>query len=552
MAMGIDLIWLDDSGDRLPEWALGEVRHAAPNPVSVARAVAEPASGNPFVLFWDASLGLPDPSRLAAAIEVGGDVWHAGLMLGMTGQPPFLDYVNPSWRLNPDPSTVLVATNVTTSWRMSLRACLARWEVIRTLGGPLAAFETLDAAALELGHRWINAGALMRHVPSLVPANAPLPQPQPIPLVDEFRFVRARFPSRWARWALWRAWRSGEDSGDLRDAYRRSDDVEAQQPVGRLHSLELPELDVSRAPTVSVLIPTLDRYPYLFEVLDQLRNQTVAPLEIIVVDQTNLAERDWSWPEQFTDLPLQVIWRDEAGQCSSRNAGLEAARGETVLFLDDDNQIGPDLIERHLAFLQRHAVDGSIGVSEEAGAGALPPEFQLIRDSDVFSTGNSLLFREALAGSGLFDMAYERGSRADGDLGMRLYLAGKLLVLNPSASALHLHAPRGGLRQHGARAVTLASSTQSLTTRHLLAPTEGYLLSRYFTARQVDEAVMIRTFATLSSRQRGLRRWARLATMVALLPDTHRRNRRSLAEGRRMLAQHPTIPMLNSPLLQEN
>jgi hypothetical protein len=40
--------------------------------------------------------------------------------------------------------------------------------------------------------------------------------------------------------------------------------------------------------------------------------------------------------------------------------------------------------------------------------------------------------------------------------------------------------------------------------------------------------------------------------MVALLPDTHRRNRRSLAEGRRMLAQHPTIPMLNSPLLQEN
>ena len=42
---------------------------------------------------------------------------------------------------------------------------------------------------------------------------------------------------------------------------------------------------------VSVLIPTLERYPYLRTLLDQLRSQTVRPYEIIVVDQTSAAEQ---------------------------------------------------------------------------------------------------------------------------------------------------------------------------------------------------------------------------------------------------------------------
>ena len=76
----------------------------------------------------------------------------------------------------------------------------------------------------------------------------------------------------------------------------------------------------SLLPTVTVLIPTLDRYPHLFVLLDHLRAQSVPPLEIIVVDQTAAEERDTTWPARFADLPLRVIQRDTAGQCSSRNA----------------------------------------------------------------------------------------------------------------------------------------------------------------------------------------------------------------------------------------
>src|SRR5690606_14363709 len=79
---------------------------------------------------------------------------------------------------------------------------------------------------------------------------------------------------------------------------------------------------------VTVLIPTLERYPYLHTVLDQLRSQTVPPHEVVVVDQTPREERDLAYRETFADLPLTVIEQDQPGQCTSRNAGLQASTGD--------------------------------------------------------------------------------------------------------------------------------------------------------------------------------------------------------------------------------
>jgi GT2 family glycosyltransferase len=357
------------------------------------------------------------------------------------------------------------------------------------------------------------------------------------------RFLRLRYGRLWTGWASWRMWRRAQPLGAALAAWRRPQPAGVVVPIGFMHPLEAPVAPPPAVPpTVTVLIPTLDRYPQLFNLLAQLREQTAPPLEIIVIDQTAAGARDATWPERFTDLPLRVIWRDRAGQCSSRNAGLRAARGETILFLDDDDEIRPDLIARHLAFLARFGVDASCGVAEEVGAGALPAEFGLIRDSDVFPTNNTLLRAAALGRSGLFDLAYERGERADHDLGMRLYLSGAQLALNPAASVVHLHAPRGGLRQHRARVVTRSASRASIWYRQLLAPTEAYLWLRYFTAAQVREAVAIRTIGSLRGSGRGPRRLLRAAAMLLLLPDTWRQNRARLARGRAMLDDHPTIP----------
>lgn len=94
----------------------------------------------------------------------------------------------------------------------------------------------------------------------------------------------------------------------------------------------------------------------------------------------------------------------------------------------------------------------------------------------MFPTNNSLLRLESLRRSGLFDLAYEKGERANHDLGMRLYLSGAKLLLNPAAAVVHLRAPRGGLRQHKARVVTRSSSRSSVWQRQFLGPHRGLSL----------------------------------------------------------------------------
>ena len=545
--MRVDLIWLTADAQPAPVWPLGEARQVAPTPSALAATARDFAPQADAVLFWDAALGAPDAARIAALVAGSGDVWHAGLVLGMGGLPRLIDFVDPVWRFNRDPAADIPAV----SWRLSLRACLARAAVLRALGVPNPAFDTLAGASLELGHRWISRGAMMRHIPDVIlPARptvgaglSPAPTNAGPTLADEFRFIRLRYGRIWAAWAAWRRLRRGGGVLSSARAWRASAAAEAATVSGPLHPIESPpDAPGQDAPAVSVLIPTLDRYPHLFTLLDHLRAQTVPPLEMVVIDQTEADVRDLQWPARFADLPLRVIWRDTAGQCSSRNAGLAVVRGDWVLFLDDDDEVPPDLIARHLAFLARFDGDASCGVAEEREAGPLPAAFRLVRDSDVFPTNNALLRAAALADSGLFDLAYERGERADGDLGMRLYLTGKMLGLNPSASVVHLHAPRGGLRTHKARVVTRGGSRGSLRQRHLLAPTEGYYWSRYFTPQQVHEALLIRSVGTLRGEQRGLGRLARAALMLVLLPDTWRQNRARLEQGREMLGRYPSIP----------
>lgn len=557
--MRVDLVWIDSSGTGLqPTWTLGNVVHASASTVALAKAIDRLEPSADLVLFWDSGLGLPQEDVILSIAKSSGDVWHAGLSLGMGGATRVLDYVDPVWRFNRDSHPQEVAT----SWRLSLRACLARTKVLKRLGGPDPHFESLAGASLEMGHRWIRRGALMRQVAGLLPErSAGLPGTLELPLNDEIRFLRLRYGRMWTVWACWRMWRHQRGVTEILQAMRhpcppgvatapflhelqRLPIVSMQVGAnGRQHPPPLTDQSRSNPiQSVSVLIPTLDRYPYLFNLLEQLRSQTMPPQEIVVVDQTEARGRDQDWPAQFQDLPLRVLWREEAGQCSSRNAGLAVVTGETVLFLDDDDEVPPDLIEAHLDFLDRFHVDASCGVAEEVGAGSLPEEFKIIRESDVFPTNNTLLRTAALRKSGLFDLAYEKGERADGDLGMRLFLAGTHLVLNPAASVRHLHAPRGGLRRHDARVTTRASSRSSLTNRHLLAPTEAYLWRRYFSTEQVHEALLIRTFSTIRSDQSGFRRWLRVVYAAFLLPDTWRQNKSRLASGQSMLDNYPSIP----------
>jgi glycosyltransferase involved in cell wall biosynthesis len=537
----VNLIWLGEARS-LPPWPLGDAWASDPTPLALHRLVEErlPSSQAESWLFWDSRLGVPSAKRVQEVLALPGDLWHAGLRLGMGGTPGLIDFIYPTWMLNSDPDSGIEAT----SWRLSLRACLIKTDALRQVGGVCPDFRTLEGAALELGHRFVMQGVMTRHIPSLVVEDGPSFSSLSC-LEDELRFVYYRYGGFWSRLALLRALMVGYTSPGKalrawRNVYRTK---RPSKPSSFIHNKSRSGLD-AESTRVSVLIPTLDRYPYLRTLLKQLRDQTITPLEIIVVDQTAKERRNSTLADEFDDLPLKMMYLDQAGQCSSRNAGLCAAEGDYILFIDDDDEVPSTLIEKHLENLQRFGADASSGVADEVGAGPLPETFTRIRTSDVFPTNNSLVRKDVLRRSGLFDLAYERGQRADGDLGMRLYLSGALMVLNPEISVLHHHAPSGGLRAHKARVVTYASSRRRLTHRHLLSPTEIYLAMRYFSARQLREELWLRTLGTFITRGSKLKQALKFVVSLLYLPDTLWKTRKRYRQADSMRQRFPQIPWL--------
>jgi glycosyltransferase involved in cell wall biosynthesis len=472
-------------------------------------------------------------------MERPGDVWHCGLRLGMRGLPGLIDHVTPTWMFNNDAEPGIEST----SWRVSLRACLVRTEVLRDLGSVRPEFLTLDGASLEMGHRYIRWGALCRHIPWLL-AEGPTESPHVLPLEDELRWLACRMNRFWSMWAVWRAAATGRlGVGQTAYALRSIMAMERpQDPAPFLRvSTGLEDPGIKADSGVTVLIPTLDRYPYLLTLLDQLRCQTIPPAEVIVVDQTSVGKRINGLETRFPDLPLKVWHLKQPGQCTSRNLGLMNSSGEYILFLDDDDEIEPDLIEAHLSCLAQHRADASSGVTRETDGTELPEDFKIFRTSDVFPTNNTMVRREVLRTSGLFDLAYDCGARADGDLGMRVHLAGSVMVLNPSIVVLHHHASSGGLRSHKARKVTYFSSQRSLVQRHLPSPTELYLGLRYFSPKQTREAIWIRVLQTFRVRGGPIRRLFKLVIATAQLPSTLWRVRKSLRRAVAMSHEFPRI-----------
>ena len=539
----INLLWL--SIDKpLPSWGLGNCIACRPTPSAIHNCLESHSEKHvaDALLLWDAALGVPTVEWINTCLDSAGDAWHGGLLLGLSGLPKLLDFVQPTWMLNRNPDATIEAT----SWRLSLRACLIRTEVLRQLGGPDPCFGSLDAASLALGYRYIRNGAFVRHFPAMLPDLIVTPAVE-ISLRDELRFLQAGFTRRWLFWAGFRSvLRDKHSPVALHRAWR---EIKSEAPSQVNTYDQRTRLDVGeRTPEgkVSVLVPTLHRYPYLRTLLNQLREQTVPPLEILIIDQTPTEDRDPTLVQDFADLPIRYLTLEKAGQCSSRNFGLQVSQGDYILFIDDDDEVTPNLIEQHLNRLAEPGINISNGVAHEIGAGKLPPDFRFRRISNVFPTNNTMIRKEVLQKSGLFDLAYNHGQRADHDLGMRLYLSGELLILNPEITVLHHHAPMGGLREHKARIDTYATSRNNIFKRNLPTVSDLYLAKRYFSDQQVKEMCWMSVLGTFSLKGSFPKRFAKIIVGFLSLPSSLRIILKRLKVACAMLEYFPQIPELST------
>jgi len=129
----------------------------------------------------------------------------------------------------------------------------------------------------------------------------------------------------------------------------------------------------SPAPTVSVLVAAYDVEPYLERCLDSLVGQTLSDIEVVVVDDAS-TDRTAEIAARFAerDARVRLIRHEEnRGAGGARNTALEAARGKWIAYVDGDDWMLPEALER----IHRRAASAEVPV-------VLFPALQYLEDEE--------------------------------------------------------------------------------------------------------------------------------------------------------------------------
>jgi GT2 family glycosyltransferase len=215
--------------------------------------------------------------------------------------------------------------------------------------------------------------------------------------------------------------------------------------------------DLSRPPRFTVIVPTHRRRDLAVRLVRGLGDQEFADFEAVVVvdgpdEGTTAALRALE-----TAFTLKVLEQPHRGVAAARNRGAEEARGEILLFLDDDMAPHPALLAEHdrshrdgaqlvIGHLPLDPESPPTGVAAAVGRWAERRRARLATTEDEVPvsdllTGQMSVPRQAFERLGGFDLAFTRGGLvpgADRDFGYRARKDGLRIVFNPAAIS-HQH-----------------------------------------------------------------------------------------------------------------
>jgi serine acetyltransferase/GT2 family glycosyltransferase len=209
---------------------------------------------------------------------------------------------------------------------------------------------------------------------------------------------------------------------------------------------------------VSVVIATYNRQDLLRRLLEDLDRQTLDPsrFESIAVDDGSKEDTRAKLADLTTRHAHRIERQENAGAAAARQRGVDLARGKIIVFLDDDMQVKPDFLERHL---EKHLEVGD-GTSSVV-LGRLRPDAKLadmplferyyarvmaaqgdelasggrsVRGHNIY-TGNVSMPRELFVRAGGFDPAFR--ALEDEELGVRLEKAGASFAFANAAESIH-------------------------------------------------------------------------------------------------------------------
>ncbi|MFJ7073254.1 glycosyltransferase family 2 protein [Streptomyces sp. NPDC098781] len=144
-------------------------------------------------------------------------------------------------------------------------------------------------------------------------------------------------------------------------------------------------------PDVTVIIGAYEAMPYLVECLASVEAQTIDPerIEVIAVDDGS-KDGTGECLEEFAAraaMPVTIRQDNSGGPSGPRNVGLGKAAGRYVFFLDADDRLGPEALERMVAMADRNGTDVVLGRIEGVNRTAPKSMWGKTLDrTDVFSS----------------------------------------------------------------------------------------------------------------------------------------------------------------------
>lgn len=114
---------------------------------------------------------------------------------------------------------------------------------------------------------------------------------------------------------------------------------------------------MNTTPIVSIIIPCYNQGKFLSETLCSIQAQVLRDWEGIIVDDGS-TDDSVRVAQSFidNDTRFRLICKKNGGSASARNVGLKVARGKYIQFLDADDLLVPDKLEKQVEYMQSHHI----------------------------------------------------------------------------------------------------------------------------------------------------------------------------------------------------
>lgn len=100
-------------------------------------------------------------------------------------------------------------------------------------------------------------------------------------------------------------------------------------------------------PLISVIIPVYNIENYIAKCIESVQNQTYGNIEIVLVNDGSTDNSEEVCVKYAkTDKRIICLTKENGGPSSARNHGIESAKGEFIFFVDGDDYLAPDTIEK--------------------------------------------------------------------------------------------------------------------------------------------------------------------------------------------------------------